>query len=210
MITLKTTDVCILATTPIPTTLPSQTDFNNFYWAAQPTPLQASQYAPFSPTEALALIAQDYVVDNEIMVIGWDAYLCMIRRLADGYVWYPNAEMPPVTIAPGLSLPGFVTYNPTAAPNGAISVSLNPADYPSFTVPPAPLPPTDLVGAAYGFNYTYQQKAYPAYMSNPGTDNSSVSSFSTYTDVRGTFTKIVNNTPFGAEVFWILTGPVAS
>lgn len=207
MITLSQTSPCILATTPLPSTLPSQADFANEYWNAQPTPLQAARNSPLTQTQCDAFLAQGLVVDYEIMQLGWDPFLVMLQRLTCGYVWFPNESMPPVTLVPGLQLAGFVTYNPTDPPNGAISVSLNPADYPPFNPPPAPLPVTDLVGLAYGPSvlYNYQGKSYPTYMSNPGSNNSAIADGGTYTDARGTFTKIVNSTPFGAEIFWILT-----
>lgn len=218
MITLSTKSPCVLSSNPLSPAFPAvdtpayQTRFNAAYWAAQPTMLQQAQVASFSVAAAEEWLAdpEDLVVDFNTMCLGWSPYWTMFFRLTTGYKWSPNAGQPNVTVAPGLDVPGLVDYDPLHPPIGAISNSLNLADYPAFT-PPAPPAPvvTELVGSATGTTYTYNGTAYPMYITNPGTDNSSVPAGGTFTDGRGVFTKIQVQTMFGPQIFWILTAPAA-
>ncbi len=208
MITLKTTDPCVLSTDPWPTSLPTESLFNVAYWAAQPLALQAAGNNPFSYTQAQILLSQNLPVDNVIMVWGWSPYKVMMLRLYDGYLWVPNAGQPNVSVAPNLTVPGLASYNASNPPIGAISVSLNLADYPSFVPPaPPPKPVTELVGTAEGIDYPYKGKSYPLFYTNPSTDNSAIPNGGTFTDSRGTFTKVVSPSMFdpAGVVNWILT-----
>jgi hypothetical protein len=221
MITLSTSAPCVLSTAPWPAPMVDQATFNQTYKAAQPLPLQpycgglgaVNDGLGMSVATATALNAAGYVVDVATMVWGWDPFIVMRQRLIDGYLWVPNAGQPDVQAAPGASITGVtLPYLATDAPVGAISVSLNLSDYPPIAPPqPAPAPSADLVGAATGTDYVYDGASYAMYNSNPGTDNGATAAFGSFTDIRGTFTKIV--VPMGflgiPQVFWILTAPAA-
>ena len=87
------------------------------------------------------------------MIWGWSAYKVMTQRIAYGYTWTPSALMPPVQMAPGISQPGSIPYDPNSPPPGAIKVSLDPVDYPPFAPPAPPTPPPhtlSLVGPEEG------------------------------------------------------------
>ena len=60
--------------------------------------------------------------DNAVDNWGWDAYKTMQLRQQYGYTWVPNAHQNPISIAPGLSSPGTVPYNPAQGPDGSITV----------------------------------------------------------------------------------------
>ena len=142
---------------------------------------------------AATLAAQGFVVDVPINVWGWDPYLVMTMRANYGYTWVPSALQPNVSIAPGVSQPGTVPYDPANPPAGSIKVSTNPADYPPYN-PPAPAPTpvvsSDPVGPlSVGSIYL----TVPGDMSMIGTE---------YTDARGTFVKLGAQTPFGISAYW--------
>jgi hypothetical protein len=215
VITLKTSDACILSANPYPAVTVTTAQ----YWAAQPPALQGAQFAPFTEAQALSLLAQGFVVDYPIMVLGWGpAPAVMMSRLVDGYTWVPNAGQPNVSVAPGIQFPGYAEYDPNNPPVGAISVSLNPADYPPFT-PPAPPPPApvSLVGTAIvGINGPLTYRGFAMYNS-ADTNNSTVAPVPAnavgvsnpeynYADPagRGTFQKIENQSLMGVQIFWIL------
>jgi hypothetical protein len=142
---------------------------------------------------AADLASKGFVIDVPIMVWSWDAYLVMKLRSDFGYTWVPAALQTPVTIAPGLSAPGTVPYDPAHPPAGSIHVSINPADYPLFdppTVTPSPTATTDPVGP---------QSVGALYNSVVGDDSLDGAKF---TDARGTFLKHVTITPFGRMMYW--------
>jgi hypothetical protein len=174
---------------------PSQTAFDNAYWASQPPAVQALtnlQYAG-RVTTGTKLAQQGFVIDVPIMIWGWDPCMIMSYRQGFGYTWVPSALQPNVGIAPGVSQPGTLSYNPNAPPPGSIKVSTNAADYNPFNPPVvvAPAgPPTVLVGPL-SFGTTYLTVVGDS--SPDGT---------TFTDARGTFTKHVFATPFGPESYW--------
>jgi len=142
-----------------PSTPTTQAAFDQAYWLAQPPAVQALQSISDFQTRlatAMQLATQGYTVDVPIMVWGWDPYLVMSQRQQYGYTWVPSALMAPVTMAPGVTQPGAIGYDPNNPPPGAIKVSLKLADYPPFTAPsvPAPVvPATSLVGVAEGAGY---------------------------------------------------------
>lgn len=185
------------------------------YWASQPPPvaaLQSMQVDIESPTPggrtqtAMALAKQGYIIDVDIMIYGWDAYLMMSDREEYGFAWVESALQQPPTIAPGVSQPGAVPYNPNNPPAGSIKVSTNIADYTPF-VKPTPAPTvTELVGAQIlpGVN-----QYYPAIG-----DTSPVGK--EFTDARGKFEKFATPTsgPFGVQggywFWWELVTPAAT
>lgn len=174
----------------------TQVVFDNAYWAAQP-PAVASCQSACTQSQAQALVVQGYKVDVPIDVWGWDPYLVMSLRQQYGYTWVPAAGQPPVTIAPGLTMPGVAPYDPNNPPAGSIKVSLNLADYPPFQAPPAPantVTATVFVGSQ---NYGC---VYYALAGDPASNGAQV--------VVGdkTFTKVKLSTPFGFASYYTLNG----
>ena len=174
----------------------TQQQFDQAYWASQPPEVQALKSITDPgqrATEAAELATDGFTIDVPIMVWGWDPYLVMTMRAQAGYTWVPSALQPPVSIAPGVMLPGVVPYDPLHPPDGSIRVSVNIADYPPFTPPqpvsPAPAP-TDPVGL---------QSVGNLYLSVPG---DSYPNGATFTDSRGTFEKHIVVTPFGRSGYW--------
>lgn len=141
----------------------TQQAFDAVYWASQPPAIQAAFGPSTAPSrwlqpgvvhpavtsaqaagnallaQAVALAQAGYTVDPQIDLWGWDPYTTQLGRVQGGYTWVPSLLQPGVKIAPGLNEPGFVPYNPSAPPAGSIKVSINPADYPAWPVPPPPL-----------------------------------------------------------------------
>ncbi len=132
-----------------------QQAFDAAYWPAQPPAVQALQTISDQDARATAaskLASMGYLIDVPIMVWGWSPFLTMWMRQQYGYTWVPSALMPPVELAPGVSVPGAVPYDPLNPPAGAIIVTTIPL--PPF-VKPTPLPtpasqPTSLVGKDEG------------------------------------------------------------
>jgi hypothetical protein len=106
----------------------SQSQFDAAYKAAQPKAVQALMAMPGGWTArqatAIALVKQGYVIDNSIMVWGWDPWIVTQQRIAEGYTWVPSAGQPPVVVAPGLSYAGQM-YEPQIVPAGGILVTLD-------------------------------------------------------------------------------------
>jgi hypothetical protein len=104
----------------------TQASFDAAFKAAQPKAVQEFMANPArTQTQALALANEGYVIDLVTMYWGWDAYQQTVQRLSLGYAWVPAANQPPVTLAPGLQLPGYQPYEPGVIPAGAIIVTLN-------------------------------------------------------------------------------------
>ncbi len=213
MITKTTTSPCVLSTNPYPTPLPDPVTFNTRYWAAQDPRIQARVtitpgvpspfFEPLDEATARTLSDAGVVIDYNIMVIGWEPYDANFQRLLDGWLWSPNAFQPAPTIAPGVVMPGQVSYDPNHPPVGAISNSLNLLDYPPAIVQPAPAPGPgfiDLVGEPTGTMYNWR----PSYNSAPSTDSSAIPPNGMFFNPRGEFQKILIKTPFGAQIFWVL------
>jgi hypothetical protein len=174
-------------TSTTPTQAQIQAPFDAAYWASQPPPvaaLQSMQVDAQAPATggrtltAMALAAQGYIIDVPIMIWNWDPYLTMSYRQTLGYVWVPSALQPAPSIAPGVTQPGTLPYNPNNPPAGSIMVSTNIANYPPYSAL-APAPAVDLVGAQIvpGVN---QYFAVLGDTSPVGTK---------YADARGTFEK---------------------
>lgn len=72
------------------------------------------------------------LVDNAIMVWGWDPVLTMQLRVSFGYTWTPSALSRPVEVAPGIIAPGQPSYDPNNPPPFSIKVSLSADDYPLY------------------------------------------------------------------------------
>jgi hypothetical protein len=175
----------------------TQQQFDQAYWASQPPEVQAlpgiadpTQRA----TQAATLATNGFTIDVPIMVWGWDAYLVMQMRAQFGYTWVPSALQPPVTIAPGLTGPGVVAYDPLHPPAGSIKVSTNIQDYPPYIAPPQPTPQTPAGDDPVGL-----QSVGTIYLSVPG---ETYPDGATFTDSRGTFQKHMVVTPFGRNAYW--------
>jgi len=122
----------------------------------------------------------------------------MLSRQQYGYTWVPSALMAPVSMAPGVTIPGATEYNPSEPPKGAILVSTNPANYPPFiktTVPTPTSDPTSLVGASEGAGY---------YQAFPQAIAILVNGQEYTADPRGTFTFHTSQSPFapGGVTAW--------
>jgi hypothetical protein len=173
-----------------------QTAFDKAYWASQPPELQAlPAMEDFGQrtTRAAVLATKGFVVDVPIMVWGWDPYLVMTMRANYGYTWVPSALQPNISVAPGVTQPGAVAYDPTQPPPGSIKVSTNIADYPPL-IPPAPSPQLAADGDPVGL-----QSIATLYLSVVGDTAPDGAKF---TDSRGTFLKHVIITPFGRGNYW--------
>ena len=173
-----------------------QTAFDKAYWASEPPELQAlPAIEDFTQrtTRAAVLAAQGFIVDVPIMVWGWDPYLVMTMRANYGYTWVPSALQPNVSVAPGVTQPGAVAYNPTNPPAGSIKVSTNIADYPPLTPPP-----TSTLVASDG-DPVGPLSIGTLYLSVVGDTSPDATKF---TDSRGTFLKHVTITPFGRTNYW--------
>src|SRR5262249_26271041 len=135
-----------------------------------------------------------FVVDVPIMVWAWDAYLVMKLRSEYGYAWVPSALQPAVTVAPGIGVPGAVSYDAANPPAGSVRVSTNSQDFPPFVTAPGNAPATPPVSNPVGL-----QSVGTLYLSVPG-DN--YADGAQYTDPRGTFLKHVVIMAFGRTNFW--------
>ena len=176
-----------------------QTAFDKAYWASEPPELQALpaiEDLTQRSTRAAVLATQGFIVDVPIMVWGWDPYLVMTMRENYGYTWVPSALQSNVTVAPGVTQPGAVAYDPTHPPQGSIKVSINPADYPPYNPPPAPAPAAQL---ATGGDPVGPLSIGTLYLSVAGDTSPDGTKF---TDSRGTFLKHVTVTPFGRTNYW--------
>lgn len=98
------------------------------YWNRQPEEVRQLRGIE-DPAEREALAAQltqnGYAIDVPIMVWGWDPLRVMLSRRLFGYTWVPSALQPPVTVAPGIELPGLPAYDAARPPEGSIAVDLS-------------------------------------------------------------------------------------
>jgi len=101
---------------------------------------------------------------------------------------------PNVSVAPTVTQPGSVSYDPSHPPVGSIRVSTNIADYPPFD-PPTPPPQQQSANA----DPVGIQSLGTLYLSVPGENFPDGAKF---TDSRGTFLKHVTFTPFGRTNYW--------
>jgi len=175
----------------------TQTQFDQAYWASQPPEIRALPGIADEQqrtARAADLAGKGFVIDVPIMVWNWDAYLAMKLRSDFGFTWVPSALQPQVTVAPGLSVPGLMSYDPAHPPAGSIKVSLNPADYPPFPAPAQPAGQTPSGDDPVGL-----QSVGDLYLSVAGENYPDGAKF---TDTRGTFLKHVTLTPFGRINYW--------
>jgi hypothetical protein len=178
----------------------TQEQFNAAYWASQPMEIQTLHN---SGNPALNLTAEygrlattGFVIDKTIMIDGMDPWKVMNLRAFYGFTWVPNALQPPVQLAPGLGMPGAVTYDARNPPPGSIKVSTDLADYPPFLKPvPVPGPSTTPIVGVQSWGNIYL--TVPGDTSPGGT---------VFTDSRGTFVKRVVNAIFGQSSYWELLG----
>ncbi|HEV8037680.1 MAG TPA: hypothetical protein VGP62_02380 [Bryobacteraceae bacterium] len=117
----------VASTTPTETsTAPApQESFDDAYWAAQPSAVQALRNIDdYDRRSELAskLAGEGYNIDVPIMVYGWDPAKITAARESYGYTWVPSALQNPVAEAPGISLGGTTPYNPNNPPAGSIAV----------------------------------------------------------------------------------------
>jgi hypothetical protein len=91
---------------------------------AIPTSTQIAEIGPDVKDAALELCSQGYLVHAPVVVFGQGAYRTAKEGIADGYRNVPNADQPPVPVAPGLSQPGQPSYNPDD-PNYPIMLTLD-------------------------------------------------------------------------------------
>ena len=126
-------------------------EFDNAYWEHQDPEvrklrtLDLTGFAGMHEAVLLAdsLAGRGFLVDVPIMVWQWDPFKIMERRIAYGYTWVPAARVPNVTVAPGVTQPGAVGYDPNTLPAGAIKVSLDFDDYPPFGTPASHILPEE-------------------------------------------------------------------
>src|ERR1700722_19118393 len=112
------------AASPVPLTAAdssgdSTQSFDDAYWAAQPTAVQALRNMDnYDERSQLAaqLSAQGYSIDVPIMVYGWDLAKITAARESYGYTWVPSAMQNPVAEAPGITTPGGNLYDPNKPP----------------------------------------------------------------------------------------------
>lgn len=101
--------------------------FDNAYWLHQPTKVQAlRKIDDYQQRQMAAMILaeQGFLIDNSIMVWGWDPFKIMEARVQYGYTSVPAAMQPNVVNAPGV--------NGGTGNTGSIKVSLDFDDYPPF------------------------------------------------------------------------------
>lgn len=107
----------------------SQQEFDAAYLAAQPQQVQALMQMPYGVdkvVQAQTLIKDGYIIDNTIMLWGWDAWNTTQARILYGYNWVPSAGMPPIQNAPGLPQQGSIPpYDAAIMPAGAILVTID-------------------------------------------------------------------------------------
>jgi hypothetical protein len=145
-----------------------QKAFNAAYWAAKAPAVRGLSALRGEARQLKAReLAETYAIDAAIDAWGMDPYWTMRLRKEYGYTWVPSALQPPVSIAPGLAVPGITPYDPKTPPPGSIRVSLDAADFPPYDPPPAPAPPA--TGYQPASPATYEQ--LPGIWITPGGDN---------------------------------------
>ena len=145
-----------------------QKAFNAAYWASKaPTVRGLSAMRGEARQVRARELAEAYTIDAAIDAWGMDPYWTMRLRWEYGYRWVPSALQAPVSIAPGLNVPGVTPYDPQHPPPGSIRVSLEVSDYPAYDPPPAPMPPA--TGYQPASPATFEQ--LPGIWITPGGDN---------------------------------------
>ena len=185
----------------------SSAEFNPAYWAHFSPEIQTlNDHAKWDSDPigrlgaAITLAMHGNVIDKWIMADGNDPFVTMQERISYGFTWVHSILQAPVTVAPGLGLPGSEPYNAAAVPPGSIKVSIDLDDYPPFVAPVAPPPPTmNSENTPVGFNLG--GRYYSCNPPNEPTPNGTV-----ITEPRGTFRKLRADTPFGVSQTWIKIG----
>jgi len=158
-----------------------QLAFNTAYFASKPSafwPLYAGRPGgPWSALTALSvaqtwalvaqLIAQGYIVDEEIDAEGMDPYTTMFMRELYGQTWEPagtgNVQVSSISQPGAVVTPGMFTG---PVPAGQIKVSTMIEDYPAFPTPastPTP-PPTPEAANPVGIRIIPQVPAQANYV----------------------------------------------
>ena len=176
-----------------------QSDFNAAYWASFPEDVQIlnnlESFSDERMAKAVELAIAGTVVDGEIQARGMDPWATMKLREGYGYAWVPSLLQPPITLAPGIMVPGVVPYNPAAPPVGSIKVSSNIMDYPPFVVP-VPPPTPSIIPAKPMFTIPQGPGRYSVL---PGDTSPSGT---TYDGPEGHFVKVLVASPFGSWAYW--------
>ena len=155
-----------------------QTTFNTAYYASKPPAFQplyagrpgAAMAASNGLTQDQAwtlvgqLIAQGWTIDEEIDAEAMDPYTTMFMRELYGNTWEPAGLGE--TQVTDISQPGAVVQpNVGPVPPGQIKVSTMIEDYPSYPIPPGPVPtPTPQSSNPVGIRIIPQIPAQPNYV----------------------------------------------
>lgn len=171
--------------------------FDDTYWAAQSPEVQSLRTIndqATRTTHAMMLATQGFIIDDEIMILGWDPWKVMSVRQNFGFTWVPNVLQPNVEIIPGITDWKHTPYDPSNPPLRSIRVSTNPADYPPFIPPPPPPPPAS--GTWVGKQVW--QDIYAVVPGDPTPNGVQV------TEPRGTFLKhqLLPGGPMGSEAWY--------
>ena len=121
----------------------NQTEYDTAYKAAIPAnivevmnmPMSNSQEITARQNAFVALAQNGYIIDNDIMVWGWDPFTTMSLRVQYGYTWVPSLLQSNIQEAPGISSPGLIPYNSANPPAGSIIISN------FWPTPPPPIQP---------------------------------------------------------------------
>lgn len=136
--------------TPTTTTISPQ--FDDAYWASQPPAVQALRNAGANRLMLAVQLAQaGYLIDEDIMVWGWDPGQQMARRVELGLPYVPSLLLQPLGATPGYAYPGITPGAgqlpfPSSMPAGWMRVSVALSDYPSFDPPAPPKTPVYTLG----------------------------------------------------------------
>ncbi len=128
--------------------------FRARYWASKPPEVQALSGMETCSAERLEKAFQlakiGHRLDYEIDAVGLDPYQTMWLRAQHGLTWTQKFPDPPNwNLPPGITgLPG-IPFNPHNPPAGAIMTSINPDDYPPFTVAAPPPVSTSVPAQPY-------------------------------------------------------------
>lgn len=97
------------------------------YWARQPREVQELRHIadPWQRRDrGVELASQGFLIDQAIMVWGWDPVMTMLIRRYYGYTWVP-ALQPRIMMAPGFSEPGLPVFDAANPPPRSLPVELS-------------------------------------------------------------------------------------
>lgn len=123
------------------------------YWASQPAPVRALRNLTEEAdryTLAKQLANTGFIIDEAIMVGGWDPVSTMTVRANQGFTWVPSANQPNIPVMPGAVVPGLPSYDPNKFPTGSIKVTL---DWP---------PAADMIATVKPFKWRHAPSPDPA------------------------------------------------